>query len=91
MVLALYERHGLDGMIERIDGMFAMVIADARQHVVHLVRDHFGIKPLYWTQCGPVLLFASEAKAFLAHPDFRAEIDPAQLDDLVLCGQGFEP
>ena len=83
VVLALYERHGLDGMLERLDGMFAMVIADARQHVLHLVRDRFGIKPLYWTQCGPSLLFASEAKAFLAHPDFRAEIDPDQVDELL--------
>lgn len=83
VLLALYERHGIDGMVERIDGMFAMVVADARQQVLHLVRDRLGIKPLYWTQCGSAVLFASEAKAFLAHPDFHAEIDPAQVDELL--------
>src|SRR5690349_17917710 len=83
VLLALYERHGLDGMLERIDGMFAIVLADARNHTLHLIRDHFGIKPLYWTQCGHSVLFASEAKAFLAHPSFHAEIDPAQVDEML--------
>jgi asparagine synthase (glutamine-hydrolysing) len=83
VILALYERHGLDGMLERLNGMFAIVIADLRSREVHLARDHFGIKPLYWTQCGSAVLFASEAKAFLAHPAFRAAIDPAQVDELL--------
>ena len=83
VVLALYERDGLERMLERIDGMFAMVIADTRRGVVHLVRDRAGIKPLYWTRQGRVLLFASEAKAFLAHPAFRPEIDLAQVDELL--------
>lgn len=83
VVLALYERLGLDRMLQRLDGMFAAVIADTRLGVVHLVRDRIGIKPLYWVQCGTTLLFASEAKAFLAHPAFRAEIDPAQVDELL--------
>jgi asparagine synthase (glutamine-hydrolysing) len=83
VILALYERHGLDGMLERIEGMFAIVIADARRGELHLIRDRFGIKPLYWTQCRNTILFASESKAFLAHPDFRAEIDPQQIDELL--------
>jgi asparagine synthase (glutamine-hydrolysing) len=83
VILALYERDGLDAMLERLDGMFALVIADTRHGAVHLIRDRFGIKPLYWAQCGAAVLFASEAKAFLAHPAFRAEIDPAQIDELL--------
>jgi asparagine synthase (glutamine-hydrolysing) len=38
---------------------------------------------LYWAQCGATVLFASEAKAFLAHPAFQAEIDPAEVDELL--------
>src|SRR6185503_3807776 len=83
VVLALYERLGLERMLERLNGMFAIVVADTRRGVVHLLRDRVGIKPLYWTQCGATLLFASEAKAFLAHPGFRAEIDPAEVDELL--------
>jgi asparagine synthase (glutamine-hydrolysing) len=83
VVLALYERLGLERMLQRLDGMFAVVIADTRRGSVHLLRDRMGIKPLYWVQCGQALLFASEAKAFLAHPAFRAEIDPEQVDELL--------
>jgi asparagine synthase (glutamine-hydrolysing) len=83
VILALYERAGLERMLERLDGMFAIVIADPRRGAVHLIRDPIGIKPLYWTPCGTTVLFASEAKAFLAHPAFRAEIDPAEVDELL--------
>jgi asparagine synthase (glutamine-hydrolysing) len=83
VILALYERLGLDRMLERLNGMFAIVLADTQRGVVHLLRDRIGIKPLYWTQCGATLLFASEAKAFLAHPCFTPEIDPAQVDELL--------
>jgi asparagine synthase (glutamine-hydrolysing) len=83
VVLALYEQLGLEPMLQRLEGMFAVVIADTRRGVVHLLRDRIGIKPLYWVQCGRTVLFASEAKAFLAHPAFRAEIDPAQVDELL--------
>ena len=83
VILALYEREGLEWMLERLNGMFAIVIADTRRGAVHLVRDRVGIKPLYWAQCGTTVLFASEAKAFLAHPAFRAEIDPMQVDELL--------
>ena len=83
VVLALYERLGLERLQQRLDGMFAVVIADTRRGIVHLLRDRIGIKPLYWVPCGRTVLFASEAKAFLAHPAFRAEIDPAQVDELL--------
>ena len=83
VVLALYECMGLERMLERLDGMFAIVIADTRRGVVHLLRDRLGIKPLYWARCGATVLFASEAKAFLAHPAFCPEIDPTQVDELL--------
>lgn len=83
VILYLYEHYGLDGMLERLNGMFAIAVADLRSREVHVARDHFGIKPMYWTRCGSSVLFASEAKAFLAHPKFRAQIDVAQVDELL--------
>jgi asparagine synthase (glutamine-hydrolysing) len=83
VILALYERHGLERTLERLDGMFAIAIADTRRGVVHLIRDRLGIKPLYWTERGTTVLFASEAKAFLAHPAFSAAIDPGHVDELL--------
>ncbi|MEO8681465.1 MAG: asparagine synthase (glutamine-hydrolyzing), partial [Vicinamibacterales bacterium] len=81
VILYLYEKFGLDGMLERLNGMFAIVIVDLRARELHLVRDHLGVKPFYWTIAGSALLFASEAKAFLSHPAFCAEIDPAVVDE----------
>ena len=81
VVLYLYEQYGLEGMLERLNGMFAIAIVDLRSHEVHLARDHFGIKPLYWAQAGSSVLFASEAKAFLAHPAFTAAIDEDHVDE----------
>lgn len=81
VLLYLYERYGIEEMLQRLNGMFALVIADLRARVVHLARDHFGIKPLYWTQAGHSVLFASEAKAFLEHPAFTPAIDEALVDE----------
>lgn len=81
VILHLYERYGLDGMLERLNGMFAIVIVDFRSHDVHIVRDHFGIKPMYWTVAGRSLLFASEAKAFRGHPGFVSQIDDTHIDE----------
>jgi asparagine synthase (glutamine-hydrolysing) len=81
VVLHLYEKHGLDGMLRRLNGMFAIVIVDLRQREIHIARDHLGIKPFYWTQTGASVLFASEAKSFLPHPQFCAEIDLDHVDE----------
>src|SRR4051794_34706775 len=77
VILYLYEKYGLDGMLGRLNGMFAIVIVDLRSREIHIARDHFGIKLFYWTVAGSTILFASEAKAFLSHPAFRAELDTA--------------
>ena len=67
VLLALYERDGLERMLEQLNGMFALAMADTREGVVHLIRDPLGVKPLYWAQCGQSVLFASEAKIGRAH------------------------
>jgi asparagine synthase (glutamine-hydrolysing) len=81
VVLYLYEKYGIDGMLGRLNGMFALVIADLRSRELHIARDHLGIKPFYWTQTCNALLFASEAKSFLPHPHFRPELDPVHADE----------
>ena len=81
VILYLYEKYGVDGMLERLNGMFAIAIADLRQGHVLLIRDHLGVKPLYWTAVGSTVLFASEAKAFLAHPAFEPSVDPDVVDE----------
>lgn len=52
--------------VERFRGMFAFCIADFRQRLLYLARDHFGIKPLYWRRGDGFLAFGSEFGAILA-------------------------
>jgi asparagine synthase (glutamine-hydrolysing) len=78
VVLRGYEEWG-PAFIERLNGMFALAIWDGRSRELLLARDRYGIKPLYTTEVGSTLLFASEIKAFLAHPGFRPEASPQHL------------
>jgi asparagine synthase (glutamine-hydrolysing) len=68
-----------EAAIDKFNGMFAFALLDRGRSEVVLVRDRYGVKPLYWTQLGDTVLFASEIKAFLAHPAFRADLDPERL------------
>lgn len=65
VILRLYETVGIDGL-SQLNGMFAIVIWDKRQKILHLVRDRLGVKPLYYARSGKSLLFGSEIKAILA-------------------------
>jgi len=68
-------RWGLERTVENLNGMFAIALWDRRDRVLHLARDRFGEKPLYYGWMGNVFLFGSEIKALRAHPAFAAEVD----------------
>ncbi|MGH8771665.1 MAG: asparagine synthase (glutamine-hydrolyzing), partial [Burkholderiales bacterium] len=74
-----YEQWGLSGLLERLDGMFAFALFDARAHKLHLVRDHLGIKPLYYANRDGVLVFASEPKALIGYDETAPTLDRAGL------------
>src|SRR5215211_3007517 len=74
VLVHLYEQHG-PGFAERLRGMFAIAIWDARQRRLVLARDRFGIKPLYWARLPGGLAFGSELKCLLPAPGFSREID----------------
>jgi asparagine synthase (glutamine-hydrolysing) len=69
VLLHLYEEHG-ERFAERLRGMFAIAIWDGPRRRLLLVRDRFGIKPLYYREVGGELAFASELRALP-----RGEID----------------
>ena len=73
-IVHAYEQWGLD-FAERLRGMFAVAIWDARERRLVLARDRFGIKPLYYRAVDGELAFGSELDALP-----RGEIDPAAVD-----------
>lgn len=66
---------GVERTVRRLIGIFAFALWDRRDRVLTLVRDHLGVKPLYWTRQGGALLFGSQPKALRAHPAFTAGLD----------------
>src|SRR5712691_6092764 len=71
VLFQLIRRDGVRRALERIDGMFAFAYRDGASGALHLVRDRFGEKPLYYGLKRGRLVFASEVGALLHHPDFR--------------------
>jgi asparagine synthase (glutamine-hydrolysing) len=74
VIVHLYEQYG-DDFLHKLNGMFAIAIWDDRSQRLLLARDRVGIKPLYFAQKGPRLVFGSEPKAILAHPDVSRQPD----------------
>lgn len=86
VLLEAVERWGVQGALERFNGMFAFALWDASERALFLARDRFGEKPLYYGLFGDVLLFASELKAFRAHRSFRGRVDRGSLAQFLRYG-----
>lgn len=65
--------------ITRFNGMFAFAVWDKREQSLFLVRDRYGIKPLYYASWGQTFLFGSEQKAILEHPMAQRGVDKKAL------------
>jgi asparagine synthase (glutamine-hydrolysing) len=76
VILHLYEEYG-DRCVEKLRGMFAFAIWDARSEKLLLARDRLGIKPLYYSSEADKIIFASEIKAVLASGRVPRKLDPA--------------
>ncbi len=76
IAIGLYRKFGLD-FTEHLRGEFAFALYDKTEDELILVRDRFGVRPLfYWlSPDGKTLVYGSEAKAVLAHPDVPVRLD----------------
>ncbi|HAU37178.1 MAG TPA: asparagine synthase (glutamine-hydrolyzing) [Phycisphaerales bacterium] len=74
VLLHLYARHGLE-MLAKLDGMFALALLDVQAGRLLLARDRFGQKPLWYAVLADRVVFASQARALLAHGDVPRERD----------------
>ncbi|MDB6006667.1 MAG: asparagine synthase [Prosthecobacter sp.] len=90
VLLRLYEQNG-SAMVERLRGMFAFAIWDAREGRAFLARDPLGIKPLYYVKRGGTLAFASEVKALQQAGLTGRELDAGALMRFFESGSVAEP
>ena len=80
VILHLYEELGTN-CLEYLDGIFAFAIWDSTLQQLFIARDRLGIKPLYYSEINQQLIFGSELKALLKHPDISREIDLVALNE----------
>jgi len=73
-IVHLYEEYGLD-FPNKMNGMFAIGLWDAKKEQLILARDRLGVKPLYYFFRNGKIIFGSEIKAILSHPFYKKEID----------------
>lgn len=80
VILHLYQEKGI-AMLDQLNGDFAFSLFDSKKGLLHLVRDRFGVKPLYYSKRDDVFCFASEIKGILCIPEFRREFDRESLQN----------
>lgn len=84
VLLAAYEQWG-DGFLEKLDGMFSIIILDKKKNSVFVARDIYGEKPLFYARLNNGgLVFASEAKAIIALSDYKFSINHHLIKNSVL-------
>ena len=75
VILAAFERWGVESAVRRFVGMFAIAVWDREAHALHLIRDRLGKKPLFIYFRPGFLSFGSEIKALIAGPEFDRTLD----------------
>jgi asparagine synthase (glutamine-hydrolysing) len=82
VIVHLYEDLG-EECVQKLRGMFAFAVWDARRRKLFVARDRLGIKPLYYANLGGRLIFGSEIKSILQHPAIEARLNAAGLNNFL--------
>lgn len=85
VVLRAYAEYG-DECVKLFNGIFAFAVWDSRRRRLFLARDRIGVKPLFYSHTRDGIVFASEIKALLKHPQVRPVIDESGIADIMLIG-----
>ncbi|TLP37787.1 asparagine synthase (glutamine-hydrolyzing) [Arcobacter arenosus] len=80
VILKLYIEFKEDAFL-KINGMFALAIYDKKEQKIILARDRHGVKPLYYAIINENLIFSSEIKAILKHPEYKKELEYNALNE----------
>ncbi len=89
-ILHLYEEYGED-CVQQLRGMFAFAIWDTRHNCLFMARDRLGKKPLHYLHDQNKLVFGSEIKSLLQHPDITAEVNQPAIVPYLGCGYVPDP
>lgn len=89
-ILHLYEEYGED-CVQQLRGMFAFAIWDARNQRLFIARDRLGKKPLHYLHDQHKLVFGSEIKSILQHPDVTAKVNRPAIIPYLGCGYVPDP
>ncbi len=90
VIIAAYRQWGLDA-VARFRGMFAFALYDEQRRALHLCRDRFGVKPLYYSIRNGVLAFASESKALNCAGYTARAVDPISVAEFLQYGYVSAP
>lgn len=90
VLLTSYIYWGID-CVRKFNGIFAFAIYDSKNNSVFLARDPLGVKPLFYTRKDKALIFGSEIKTLLAHPEVNAVVDRDGLTELFALGPAVRP
>lgn len=90
VILNGFIQYGTD-FINKLNGIFAFAIADEEADTLYLVRDRFGIKPLFYTKSGDMTVFSSELKGIFEYPKLTPEVDINGLNEIFSIGPAKTP
>ena len=91
VIVHAWEEWG-EACVERFRGMFAFAIWDRNKQTLFLARDRLGIKPLYYAELpNGAIIFGSELKALLAHPELKRELDLYAVEEYFALGYVPDP
>lgn len=80
-----------ENCLEHLNGIFAFAVWDHQEQQLFIGRDRLGVKPLFYLETASGLMFASEQKALLAHPEVKAEVDREGLCEVFGLGPSRSP
>lgn len=90
VILKAFAYYG-SSIFKEFNGIFSFAIWNKNKQELTLARDHFGIKPLYYTISNDTLVFASEIKAILNYPGFKTQVDKQGISELFGIGPAHTP
>jgi asparagine synthase (glutamine-hydrolysing) len=85
LILRSYAAWGAE-CVQHLRGDFAFAIWDARKKLMFCARDHFGVKPFYYSELGELFLFSNTLDCLRQHPDVSEDLNDAAIGDFLLFG-----